>query len=114
MTPNSRSASLLESAAVGSSMTKRRPRPDPSSTKVEAILTMIWSAVGNRPRMAPGAIMEHAPVDQSEQPGRIGAAEKEIFSDVQPRQDVQLLMQETQTETMGVARAQDRDRRTVN
>jgi hypothetical protein len=52
---------------------------------------------------SPGAIVERAPVDQSEDSGRIGPAEKEVLSDAQPRQDVQFLVQETQTETMGVA-----------
>ena len=61
-----------------------------------------------------GAIMERAPVDQSEESRRIGAAEKEILGDAQLRQDVQFLMQEAQTETMGVACARDRDGRAID
>ena len=124
---NSRSASAWLSAAVGSSMTKMRPGGVPSSTKVEAILTMRRSPTGRRAEnglgrdvgdaeggeRGAGALVQRPPVDEAAETRRIGAAEVEVLGDAEPRQHVQFLVQEPETEPMRVARARDRDRPAV-
>ena len=124
---NSRSDSSPVSAAVGSSMTKMRARADSSSRKAAAILTSIRSPTGSfativfgrevldaeRGQRGAGARVERSPVDEAEA-ARIDAAEKDVLGDAEARDDVQLLMDESEAAPMRLLRAAERSRRAVD